>query len=101
MAADRIVIDRSKQAGNSLVRAADLLAELSDNIAKLNLIAGHTNDGATYTQMESTFGLQAGAGANCITLITLINNLFNTNTDVTGANRLSQLLEFVGRVSGQ
>ena len=101
MAADRIVINRTKQAGNSFVRAADLVGELMNVLDKLNLIAGHGNDGATYTVMEADFGMQAGAGANSATLLGLINNIFNTNTDVTGINRLAQLREFVGRVGGQ
>ncbi len=101
MAADRIVVNRTKQDGNNLVRVADLLFELCNLIDKINLNAGHGHDGATYTVMETDFGLVAGSGANCVTLIALINTIFNTATDVTGANRQSQVREFIGRISGQ
>ena len=101
MAADRIVVNRTKQDGNNLVRAADMLSELSNLIDKINLNAGHGNDGTTYAVMEADFGLQAGAGANAATLIALMNDIFNTTTDVLGVNRSAQLREFVGRLSGQ
>ncbi len=61
----------------------------------------HSFTGGDFSQMETVFGLGTGAGSNCATLIGLIQTIFNTNTDVTGANRLAQLDEFVGRVAGQ
>lgn len=103
MAADYIVITKTSrpQLGNQLIRAANLTVELSDLLAQLNDIGQHQFNGADYSVFETQFGLTAGQGANALTLLGLINTIFNTNTDVTGANRLSQLKEFAGRLAGQ
>jgi hypothetical protein len=101
MAADYITVNRAKQLGNSLVRAADLMRELRELIDKLSDVAGHSFTGSDYSLMETTFGLPTAAGANATTLIGLINTILNTNSDVTGVNRLSQLEEFCARLAGQ
>lgn len=101
MAADYLAVDRSRQLGNALVRAADLLSELGDLIDKLSSIGNHCFNGADYTVFEARFGLVAGTGANALSLLNLIQTILNSNTDVTGANRLSQLKEFIARVAGQ
>ncbi len=101
MAADYITITRTKQLGNSLVRAADLLRELRELVDKLNDAGQHCFTGADYSVLESQFGLTAGQGANILTLLGLVWTILNSNSDVTGANRLAQLDEFCSRVSGQ
>lgn len=103
MAADYIEITRSNrpQMGNQLIRAANLLRELRDLVDAINDAGQHMFSGADYTKFESLFGVPTGQGANTLTLIGLINTILNTSTDVTGANRLSQLDEFVGRLAGQ
>jgi hypothetical protein len=102
MANDFIVITRTNrpQLGNQLIRAANLTKELRELIDGLNDVAGHMHDGVTYTTFEQQFGL-SGNGANVITLMGLIQTILNSNADVTGANRLSQLDEFVSRLAGQ
>lgn len=101
MAADFITVNRSKQLGSSLVRAADLLRELRELVDKLNDAVGHSFAAADYSVMEANFGLTTGTGANAATLIGLLQTILNTNTDVTGANRLAQLDEFAARLAGQ
>lgn len=101
MAADYIVVTKTKQLGASLVRAADLTRELRELVDKLNDAVGHSFTGADFTVMEAQFGLVNGTGSNTATLLGLINTIFNTNTDVTGANRLAQLDEFAARLAGQ
>lgn len=101
MAADRIVVDRSKQPGNSLVRSADLIRELRELIDKLNDIGGHCFNASDYSVFESQFGLAAGTGANTLSLLGLMNTIFNTNGTVAGQARLDQLDEFCARLSGQ
>jgi hypothetical protein len=101
MAADFIAVQRSKQLGNSLVRAADMLRELRELVDKLSDAVGHSFTASDYSVMETNFGLVAGSGANTATLIGLVQTIFNSNTDVTGAARLSQLDEFSARISGQ
>lgn len=101
MAADFLVVNRSKMLGNSLVRAADLMRELRELIDKLSDASDHSNDGVSYTVMETNFGLASGQGANVATLIGLIRDIMNTNTTVAGATRLSQLDEFCARLAGQ
>lgn len=101
MAADFIVVTKTNrpQMGNQLVRAANLLRELRDLIDTINDAGQHMFTGADYTVFEAQFGVTGGA--NVLTLIGLITTILNTNTDVTGANRLSQLDEFVARVASQ
>lgn len=101
MAADYITVNRGKQLGNSLVRSADLIRELRELIDKLNDAVGHSFASSDYSVMEANFGLAAGTGANTATLIGLVSIIVNTNTDVTGANRSSQLDEFAARLAGQ
>lgn len=101
MAADYIVVNRTKQLGNNLVRAAELLREVRSLVKDVNGIGQHCFNASDYTVMEAQFGLATGTGANTLALLTLINTILNTNTDVTGANRLSQLDEFVTRLAGQ
>lgn len=101
MAADFIPVNRAKQMGNSLVRAADLTRELRELIDKLSDCSSHQWDTNDYTVLEAQFGLAAGQGANVLSLIAIVNNIFNTSTDITGANRLSQLDEFCARIAGQ
>ena len=101
MAADYIAVNRTKQLGNSLVRAADLLRELRELVDKLNDAGSHSFTGSDYTMMEANFGLTAGQGANTLTLLGLINTILNTNATVAGTDRLSQIEEFVSRLAGQ
>ncbi len=103
MANDYIIVTRTNrpQLGNQAIRAANLLKELRELIDGLNDAGQHMNDGSTYTTLEAQFGLSAGAGANFLSLVDTINTLLNKNTDVTGANRLSQLDEFQSRLAGQ
>lgn len=103
MAADFISVTKTNrpQLGNQLIRAANLTRELRDLIDALNDTGQHQFAGADYTVFEGQFGLTTGQGANTLTLLGLINAIFNTSTDVTGASRLSQLDEFVARLAGQ
>lgn len=101
MAADYIVVSRSKNLGNLLVQAADKLRELRELVDRISDAAGHSWDTGDYTLLESNFGLAAGQGANALTLIGLVQTILNSGTDVTGASRLSQLDEFAARLSGQ
>lgn len=101
MAADLIVVDRSKQLGNSLVRAADLTRELRELIDKISDAKDHAFAAADYSVMEARFGLANGAGANTATLIGLVQTIFNTNGTVAGQTRLDQIDEFCARLAGQ
>jgi len=103
MAADYLAITKINrpQLGNQYIRAANLTRELRDLVDALNDSGSHMFDGGDYTVFEAQFGFAAGQGANALALIGLINTILNTNTDVTGLNRLSQLDEFVARVAGQ
>jgi hypothetical protein len=101
MAADFIAVNRAKQLGSSLVRAADLLRELRELVDKISDAKDHSFTGVDYSVMEANFGLAAGAGANVATLLGLVQTILNTNTDVVGATRMSQLDEFCARLSGQ
>ncbi len=101
MAADYIVVTKTNrpQLGTQLIRAANLTRELRDLVDAINDIGQHQFNGADYSLFEAQFGVTGGA--NVLSLLGLINTILNTNTDVTGANRLSQLNEFVDRLAGQ
>lgn len=101
MAADYIAVNRTKQLGNSLVRAADMLRELRELIDKLKDAADHSNDGTTFTLLETNFGLEAGKGANANTLLGLVRDILNTNATVAGQTRVDTLEEFCARLAGQ
>lgn len=101
MAADFIVVDKSKTPGARLVAAANALLSLQQNLAALTANSNHMINAADYGQMEALFGVGTGQGANLATLIGLVNTVFNTNGTVAGQARLDQLNEFVARLSGQ
>jgi len=103
MADDYIVVARRDrtQLGNQYIRAANDLLELCDRVEALNNAGQHMFDVADYTVFETQFGISTGEGANALSLLGLINTILNTNTDVTGVNRLNQLREFIARVAGQ
>lgn len=104
MAADFLVITRTPtrpQLGSQLIVAANRLRELRDLVDALNDAGQHMFSGGDYTVFEAQFGVAAGQGANTLTLLGLIHTILNTNTDVIGANRFSQLDEFVARLAGQ
>ncbi len=101
MAADYIVVTKTNrpQLGNQLIRSANLLRELRDLVDTINDAGQHMFAAADYTVFEAQFGVTGGA--NVLTLIGLLNTILNTNTDVTGANRLAQLDEYIARIAGQ
>lgn len=101
MAADYIVVTRTNrpQMGTQLIRAGNLLKELRELVDGINDAGQHMFTGGDYSLFESQFGVTGGA--NVLSLIGLVNTIFNSNTDVTGANRLSQIDEFVARLAGQ
>lgn len=101
MAADYINVDRTKQLGNTLVMAADRTRELREMIDKLKDATNHSNDGSDYSLMETNFGIATGMGANCATLINILDNVLNGSGDLAGATRLGQIEEFVARLAGQ
>lgn len=103
MAADYLAISRTNRPnmGNQLIRAANLMRELRDLIDAINDAGNHMFAGADYTVFAAQFGIASADAANALTLLGLVNTIMNTNTDVTGANRLAQLDEFVSRLAGQ
>lgn len=101
MAADYLTVNTAKPLGSKLVRAANLLRELRELVDLLSDAKDHSFAAVDYTVLETNFGLTASTGANVATLLGLIQTIFNTNTDVTGANRLAQLDEFCARLAGQ
>jgi len=87
--------------GSQAIAAANKLKELRELVDGLNDAGAHMWTGSDYTVLEAQFGLAAGTGANFLSLLGLLNTILNANTDVTGANRLSQLDEYQSRLAGQ
>ena len=103
MANDYLVISKNNrpQLGSEAIRAANDMIELRDRVRAILNAASRQHDGVTYTTLEAQFGLLAGTGANFVSLLSLINDILNTNVEVTGANRISRLDEFTARLAGQ
>lgn len=101
MAADYVVVDRSKQPGNQLVRLASLLTEARSICRQVVNVGMHTIDGTDYSLLETVFGIPTGQGDDITTMVTAINNILNNTTTVAGTDRLAALDEFTGRVGLQ
>lgn len=91
MAADLIVIDRTRQRGNASVRLAGLIQEAQNLCDDLKANADHAWDTGDYTLLEAQFGLATGAGANFLALL----------GNVQTALGASALAEYVARVANQ
>ena len=91
MAADFIVIDRTKQHGNSPVRLAGLLQEVQDLAENLDANAQRMWDTGVFTVLESQFGLAVGSGANFLSLLGSVKTALNA----------AILQEYVARAAGQ
>lgn len=103
MANDYLKITQTNrpQPGHQLVGLANLLRDVRDKADALNDMASRMHDGATFTAVETNFGLPGGTGGNFVTMLQQLQDILNGNTEVTGANRLSRLDEFVARLAGQ
>lgn len=103
MAADYLNIKTPNrpQLGTQLISLANQLLTVQQLCAALAGVQGHQFNGADYSVFEAQFGLPVGTGANVATLLGNLNTILNTNTDVTGANRATQLQEFINRLAGQ
>jgi hypothetical protein len=101
MAADYIAVTKTNrpQLGAQLVNLANQLREVRDLCDALNDVAGHMHDAGVYTVFETQFGVTGGA--NVVSLMGLVQTILNGSGEVTGANRLAQLNEFVDRLAGQ
>jgi hypothetical protein len=101
MAADFIDVNRTEQPGNTLVALAGRILEIQEEITNLFAAGNHMHESGNYALLESNFGLAAGKGANTLTLLGYMNEIFNTATDVAGATRLSRIQEFTSRLFPQ
>jgi hypothetical protein len=101
MAADFIVVNRSKQHGNRAVRIADLLVELRSIIDAEFSSANHMFEASDYSVLEAQFGLAAGTGANYLNLLGLMREVLNSTDEIPGASRKAWLDEYAARIAGQ
>lgn len=102
MAADFIELAKPRpQMGNELVSVANQLRDIRDRVDALNDAAGRQWDGADFAKLRNQFGVTVGTEANFLTLLGNLNTILNASGEVAGANRLSQLDEFISRLAGQ
>jgi hypothetical protein len=101
MATDFDVVNTAKPLGALTVQTANLIYQLQSNLAKMQGAINHSNDGTTYTVLETNFGLASGVGANFATLVGNMNNIFNGATSPGGATAQAQIVEFCSRLAGQ
>lgn len=100
MAADFININTAKPLGAKVVILANNLRALREPCDLLMDAVDHSNDGATYTLLETNFGL-SGGGANFATLLGNLRDVLNTDVTIAGATRLANVDEFCARIVGQ
>lgn len=103
MANDYLSISKTNrpQLGSQVISLANLLRDVRDRVDALNDSASHMHDGATFTAVETNFGLPAGTGGNFVTLLQNLQDILNTGNTIAGATRLANLDEFVARLAGQ
>jgi hypothetical protein len=101
MAADFIALDRSKRMADNIVRLAELVREVRELADKVGDNKDHMVDGVNFTVLESRTGASATYSGNLATLLGYIQEIFNSSANVSGADRLARLDEFVARVAGQ
>ncbi len=101
MAADFIVVNRTKQLGSQYVRLATMLLECRNLAESLIASGNHCFADSDYSVFETQFGLAAGTGANALNLLGLVRGVLNTNDTIAGDSRLAWLDEFCARVAGQ
>lgn len=104
MAADRLQFPKSNrsQLANQVVACANALLDLMNKTQAINDIIGHDVNASDYSVLEAELGITAGLGANFATLHGNLNDILNVNTvEVTAANRIARLNEYVARCAAQ
>lgn len=101
MAADFIPVNTAKPFGALAVQTGNLIYQLKSSVTRMVAAANHQNNGADYSMVEQQFGLQAGAGANFVTLLNIMDAIFNGATGAGGATQQGQINEYCARISGQ
>lgn len=103
MAADRLAfpIANRKQLQNQIIACGNALLDLMNRSQAINDIIAHDINGGDFSALDTELGI-SGAGANFATLHGNLNDILNVNTvEVTAANRIARLKEYVGRIAGQ
>jgi hypothetical protein len=98
MAINHISIDRTEQLGADLINLARQLQDTRDKANRLVDIANTQWDTGVFTTLESRFGLEAGAGGDVLFLLSYLDEILNTNTTVSGADRLARINDFCARL---
>lgn len=101
MAIDFIQVNTTKPLGAKVVQAANALRAYRELIALIVADVNHMNDGSDYATVETLFGLQAGAGANFVSLLNIQDAIINGTGGAGGATQQGQILEFCARLAGQ
>lgn len=101
MAADYIKLNKALPLSQLIVSLAENIRNQRELADKINDIVNHSVDGSDYTVLESLTGVSTTYSGNLSTLVLYMQEIFNTNADVTGANRLARMEEFVSRLAGQ
>lgn len=101
MAADFFLINRAKPAGAMSIGLAQSIKQIQDTVKSLIAVADHQINGSDFSYMESQFGLSAGQGEAFRTQLGLLDVIFNSTQDLTGAQRKAWLDEYFARVANQ
>ncbi len=102
MAADFIALDKTKTEGARIVALANALLGVRQNVAALNANAARMVDaGPDYKVLQARTGVSITYAGDLSTLLLYMEEIFNSNTTVAGADRLARLDEFIARIAGQ
>lgn len=88
MAINYITVDRGKQMGNDLLNIIETLRLYQDKLRQHKELMDNMTDGATYTAIETQYGIVAGKGDETYNLVA------GTVAELAADTNFSQLIDW-------
>src|SRR5262245_40234456 len=101
MPVDFIGVNTQKPFGAKLVRLANNLLEVRELTDALADARGHMTTGTDFAKFAEYFGIDPTQASQASQLLDWIDDILNTNTEITGADRRDRLNQFCSRIAGQ
>jgi hypothetical protein len=98
MAINHIKVLRTEQLGADLIDLSRQLQSTRDKANRLIDIANTLWDSGDFATLEDRFGLETGNGGDVLFLLSYLDEILNTNTTVSGADRLARINDFCARL---
>jgi hypothetical protein len=93
MARDYIKLDRTAVQSGSLLQLVYALRNAYEQCVKVKAVMDHNNDGTSFTDIETLFGVPTGKGQ---TVYNFVNGSIGTMTGVFQTSDVKNLTETVG-----